>query len=178
MKDAAKLLGLLAVGLFTAVLLYPFLHEFGHAAAAILAGAKVEEFHLLPLPNVLCNMRGVCAAGKAWIGAGGIALPIVIAALPCPKGFWTWYIRLLLKGISLLAVLISAVSAVLFLYGRPVANEDITQMLQLLPQIRYTVFPLLAAAAALLVCGIRRMRPLQTVCSFFAVPFVRRPEDG
>ena len=31
-------------------------------------------------------------------------------------------------------------------------------------------FPLLAAAAALLVCGIRRMRPLQTVCRFFCRP--------
>lgn len=175
MKDAAKLLGLLAVGLFTAVLLYPFLHELGHAAAAVSAGAKVAEFHLLPLPNVLCDMRGVHTAGKAWIGAGGIALPIVIAALPCPKGFWTWYIRLLLKGISLLAVLISAVSAVLFLYGRPVANEDITQVLQLLPQARYVAFPILAAAAALLVFGIRRMHPLQTVFRFFMFPVAGRP---
>ena len=175
MKDAGKLLGILVVGLGTAVLFYPFLHELGHTAAALLVGAEVAEFRLFPLPSVLCNMRGVGAWGQAFVGAGGLLLPIATICLPHPKHFWFWYIRLLLQGISLLAAFVSAVAAVLYFFGSPVANEDVTQILRALPEARYACLPVLTAMAVFLLGGLRRMHPLLNILRYFHISAVHRP---
>lgn len=39
MKDILKCIGLLIVGLFVAVIVYPFLHETGHSIVALAVGA-------------------------------------------------------------------------------------------------------------------------------------------
>ena len=59
MKDILKYLGLFFVGLFVAIIIYPFLHEAGHSMAAILVGAKVIDFNLLPLPYVTCEVSSL-----------------------------------------------------------------------------------------------------------------------
>ena len=60
--------------LFTAVLLYPALHELGHSLATLVFGGKVIEFHLLPLPNMLCDGSSVGNAGLVTIASSGVAL--------------------------------------------------------------------------------------------------------
>lgn len=44
-----------AIGLFTAVILYPFLHESGHSLFAVALGGKVTEFNLCRFP-ISCVM--------------------------------------------------------------------------------------------------------------------------
>ena len=60
--------------MFTAVLLYPALHELGHSLATLVLGGKVIEFHLLPLPNMLCDGSSVGNAGLVTIAVAGVAL--------------------------------------------------------------------------------------------------------
>ena len=60
--------------MFTAVLLHPALHELGHSLATLVFGGKVIEFHLLPLPNMLCDGSSVGNAGLVTIAVSGVAL--------------------------------------------------------------------------------------------------------
>lgn len=140
MKFALKAIMLFAVGLFTATVVYPVLHEFGHSAAAITVGAEVTEFNLLPLPNILCDIAGTDNTGVVIIGFSGMTVPFLISALIKPKTFWIWYANYVLKGINALAFIIAVISSICFMTGNPVSNDDITQILALLSSGQYFCF--------------------------------------
>lgn len=55
MKYVFKGVLLIAIGLMAAIIVYPFTHELGHSIAAWILGAQIYEFHLFPIPNVLCR---------------------------------------------------------------------------------------------------------------------------
>ncbi len=73
MKDCARCIGLLGVGLLTATVAYPLLHEAGHAVTAIMVGARVTAFQLFPVPFVVCDVSEIGGVAQAVIGIGGIA---------------------------------------------------------------------------------------------------------
>lgn len=133
-KNSFKILGLFVVGLITALLIYPFLHEGGHALIAFLVGADVVGFYLFPLPYVLCNVAEVDSVGQVLIGFGGIIIPFVLSAVIKPKRFWLWYTVLIIKGISLFAVILSLIATILYLNGISWTNEDIVQILEIFPE--------------------------------------------
>lgn len=102
MKDIVKCVGLLLVGLFTAIFAYPFLHEAGHAVAVVLFGAKVIAFHVLPLPYVVCDTAGLNTVSMVLIGLNGMFCPTILSVLFRPKSFWLWYGSFVMKGICIL----------------------------------------------------------------------------
>ena len=117
MKDAFKIAAVTLAGLFTAVFLYPFLHEGGHFLAAVIVGAEVKEFHLFPSPNILCDVHTVNIPGLIWIGLHGILFPFLLVCVVRPKKFWFWHINFVLRGICLLSFLISAAGFFLYTDG-------------------------------------------------------------
>lgn len=133
MKDVVKLIGIIGIGLFIAIIVYPVLHELGHVLVAIIIGSEVLEFNLFPLPNVLCNVSGVSTVENIMIGAGGIILPFVFSTVIYSKKFWIWYIGMVINIICLISFVISTIGCVLFLVAEPIENEDITQILNLCP---------------------------------------------
>lgn len=122
-----------AIGLFTAVILYPLLHESGHSLFAVVLGCKVTEFNLLPLPSIVCNASGLEARAIAFIGLGGLLFPLIFTALVNIKNFWVWLIGIYISFITFLSYLISLYSCIAYAYGTPVANEDVTQIINLYP---------------------------------------------
>lgn len=128
-KDVLRTGYLLLCGLFIAVIVYPFLDELGYSLAAVLFGAKVIEFHLLAIPNILCNSAGLSIFLLLMIGFSGMMLPFSISMLIRPKNYYMWYGGFVLKGISLLSFIISIVAVILYLCGSPVINEDVTQII-------------------------------------------------
>lgn len=161
MKDAFRCGALAVLGLATAMVVYPTLHELGHVLAAVACGAHVEEITWLPLPSVLCRMEKKTVASVVLIGFGGMALPYLITALPPPRRFWTWYFWLLLKGITVLAFAVSVVAIGLFCAGSPIQNEDMTKIMTAAPEYAtlYTVALLGAGVGS--ACRIVRSGPLQ-----------------
>ncbi len=133
MKDILKCIGLLIVGLFVAVMVYPFLHESGHSLVAFLVGARVIEFNLLPLPYIVCEVSEVGNIGKALIGLGGIVIPFIVSMSFKPKRFWLWYANLLIKGISIYAILLSVIAIIFYINDVNWQNEDIVQVLNIFP---------------------------------------------
>lgn len=154
MKDFLKCAGLLIVGLFVAVIGYPFLHESGHSLVAFLVGASVTEFNLLPLPYVVCEVSEVSDMENALIGLGGIVFPFIVSMSSKPKRFWLWYANLLIKGISTYAILLSAIATMFYINGINWQNEDIVQVLNIFPGGRW-IF--LVALCIMAIFGLMRL---------------------
>lgn len=131
MKDVFKYVGLFFVGLFVAIIIYPFLHEAGHSMMAILVGAKVIDFNLLPLPYVTCEVSSLNTTSMILIGLAGMFVPALISIIVRPESFWFWYCNLVIKFICLLSFAISFVAIVLYLFGVTIKNEDIVQVIDI-----------------------------------------------
>ena len=67
---------------------------------------------------------------------GGVGLPLVLAMLLRPKHFPLWYVVQLVKGISVLAILLSLISLIGCKYGVIVENDDIMNAVRLWPEGR------------------------------------------
>lgn len=122
------------VGLITAALLYPILHESGHSLATILAGGKVTEFKLFPLPYITCETSAINTSGTIMIGISGVLFPLLLSWLIYMDNFWIWLTGLYLNYICLLSFSISLYGCIKYLAGAPVVNEDITKVLELCPE--------------------------------------------
>ncbi len=132
MKASIKILGIFFFGLLSAVVIYPFLHESGHSFIALTVGAEVVDFHIFPIPSVMCDVLGISSLGLTAIGLGGIFIPYLISFVLRPKTFWGWYTNSIVRSISLLSIGISIVSIILQLNGISIQNEDIVQILNIL----------------------------------------------
>lgn len=129
-----RLTGILLVGLLSAILIYPILHEGGHALATILVGGKVCELQLLPLPFVTCESSKINLSGMIMIGLSGMLFPLLFSWIIYLKNFWIWLIGVYLNFICLLSFAISLYGCIKFINGSPIANEDITKVLELCPE--------------------------------------------
>ena len=74
MTDAKRGAMLLLLGLFTAVLLYPALHEGGHILVTLLLGGRIREVRLGAAASVLCG--GLRHGELAAVAFGGVGLPL------------------------------------------------------------------------------------------------------
>ena len=84
MTDAKRGAMLLLLGLFTAVLLYPALHEGGHILVTLLLGGRIREVRLGAAASVLCGgLRHGELAAVAFAGAGDAASTEALSAVVC-----------------------------------------------------------------------------------------------
>ena len=127
--DVKKIGMLLIAGLSVAIVIYPTIHELGHSIAALIVGAEVIEFNLLPLPSVLCNVGNVSRCGMVFISIGGNIFPLLLVLIS-PQRFWSWYSCFTMRWISLWSFIISEVAIISFCFGIPFDKDDITYVLQ------------------------------------------------
>lgn len=156
---------ILAIGFASALFIYPFIHELGHVLASVCVGADVLEFTLFPLPSVLCDVGTIDDTSKVVIGFGGMVLPLIIAEIVPQKWFWTWYIRMLLKGISLLSFVISVVSVT----ANCNPQDDMMNVLKYWTADKSILLLLLSGAAGIIILSIIRERPIKRLCLYFGV---------
>ena len=137
MKEFRKVITMLLIGLAVAIVIYPFFHESGHSIATLIVGGDIVEYHLWPLPNITCNVGNVSVGGKVLIGVSGMLFPIAITTFLFhpQKKFWLWYANLIFRGICLLSIAITGAAVFLFSIDKPVANEDITTVLNIAPDL-------------------------------------------
>lgn len=135
LKLILKFFALLIVGLLIAVIIYPFLHETGHSLLAMIFGAKIMDFQILPIPSVLLKMSSsISEFDFVLIGLSGMLLPYLISILLPAKTFWKWYVRIALRLICMLSFTMSIASILMYQKGSPMPNDDITIILQNFPQ--------------------------------------------
>lgn len=149
------------IGLFTAVILYPCLHESGHSLFAVALGGKVTEFNLFPLPSIVCNVNGLKASTAAFIGLGGLLFPLIFTALVNVKNFWVWLIGIYISFINFLSYLISLYGCIAYAYSIPVVNEDVTQIIDIYPRAFSGLIILLIALMGIVAFQVVKSKGLQ-----------------
>ena len=155
MTDAKRGAMLLLLGLFTAVLLYPTLHEGGHILVTLLLGGRIREVRLGAAASVLCG--GLRHGELAVVAFGGVGLPLALAMLLRPKYFPLW------------DVVLSLISLIGCKYGVIVENDDIMNAVRLWPEGRGVCLVLLCAGLLLSVGSICAARPVQRVGEYFGI---------
>lgn len=169
MKDALKCFGLLAVGLLTAIFLYPFLHELGHTVAATFFGRQVCDFRLFPIPSVMCEMDVTNIPAIIVVGFSGMMLPYLLSLIPLGKHFWIWYMWLIISGICLLSFTVSIVGVFLYVNGSPMANEDITQIMKFTDEYYMLYLAILIGLSIVRTIQIVRTKPIKRCMKYFGV---------
>lgn len=169
MKDALKYFGLLAVGLLTAIFLYPFLHEFGHTIAAIVFGRQVCGFRLFPIPSVMCEMDVTNKISIIVVGFSGMLLPYLLSLISPRKHFWVWYLWLIISGICLFSFSVSIAGVILYATGSPMANEDITQIMRFTEEYYVLYLAILIVLSIIRTVQIVRTKPIKRCMKYFGV---------
>lgn len=168
MKEILKIIGLIMVGLLTALIIYPFLHEIGHSFVALLVGARITNFKILPIPFVECEVTNIGSAEQMFIGLGGIVFPFVLSMSLKLKWFWGWYANMILKCISIYSVILSIIATVLHVNEKSWQNEDIVQVLNLLPNCKWLFLVLLCLMCIFGVFQILHEKLITRCIDFFA----------
>lgn len=169
MKDALKCFGLLAVGLLTAIFLYPFLHELGHTCAAIIFGRQVCDFRLFPVPSVMCEMDITNEFAIIVVGFSGMLLPYLLSLILPRKHFWVWFLWLIISGICLLSFAVSIAGIFLYVSGSPMANEDITQIMKFADEYYVLYLATLIVLSVIRSVQIVHSKPIKRCMKYFGV---------
>lgn len=169
MKHLLHYIGLTAIGLTTAILLYPLLHELGHVVASLVLGAEISNLKLFPLPSVMCKLNTSNVLYVVFVCFNGMLLPYMVSIIPPEKHFWNWYIWFVISGICLLSFVISIISIVSYRIGRPMANEDITQALIYAPQYHVLYIVVLVVLSLLRIVQIVHTHPIQRCLKHFEI---------
>ncbi len=169
LSDVLTMIGIIVIGLTVAIFVYPFLHESGHSIAAFAAGAEVKEFCILPVPYVICNVAMLTNWQQIIIGVSGAFFPLFISLIIPRKWFWSWYIRFLLMGISLLAFVISTVTLICPDGIQFNPQDDMLQVAGLWFGSPTSLLLLLCGMCIVIVLFISRDRPGRMICKRFGV---------
>ena len=161
MKFFLKISCLFIIGIITAVIVYPILHELSHSIMCIFWGAEIIEINMLPYPSVLCNVSDVDTIGTIVIGMSGMLLPYIFVNIIKVKFFWIWYATYIVKVISALAFVISNISSFCFLVGKPWPNDDTTQILMMWGDNKWIFLVILIILSIVAVFGLVSEKPLK-----------------
>lgn len=166
-KNGIRYVALFAVGLGMVILIYPALHEGGHALVAWLMGIPVVEAQVLSAPRVQCDLRNATAVATECVGWGGVVLPLLLSFLCRPRRFWVWYAVFVWRCIAVFACVLAGVSTVLFVCGAPMPDDDMTRLLVLFPH-RWRGYLLLSSAlSAFGVAWLVRDHPFRRCAAYF-----------
>lgn len=169
MKDAFKYTGLFVIGLLTVILFYPFFHEIGHIITVMALDYKISTVQLLPLPCVICEMDMSNEFAMVIVGFGGILFPYLISLIFPKKYFWLWYFWLVISGTCLLSFAISIIGIVFYNLGKPINNEDITQIMVHSGENYIHYLVMLISLSALRIIQIINTKPIKRCLKEFNV---------
>lgn len=111
---------LLLIGIGTAAILYPVIHELSHLLCALVFGAIVIDYTVFPIPSVLCNVGGLNDWQLFLVVLSGPIIPFIIGIILKINNFWIYYIKTVI-------VLISGFSFVISIIGMRLNWEILTE---------------------------------------------------
>lgn len=153
--------------LFTAVIVYPLLHESGHILVAIIMGAKITGFNLYPTPYVACETMFKNNILQVFVGFGGTIIPFITVRILKFKFFWIWYVLFATRVINALSIFLSIVSLCFFAKGIIWENEDAVKMVNIIPNASLVIF---VSFLVLFVCetiGLIKENPYKKCLKYF-----------
>lgn len=168
MKMLFKEFLIIPVGLITAILIYPILHESGHILCAEIFNADVVEFNLMPLPNILCNISDLTDTQRILVGISGPVYPFVLASFFKPNGFWGKYIKTIIIGINILAFSLSII-AFIFETSTLTEQDDYFRAFSMTSFGKEIGLILSVIPIAVSVLDLRKMKCKKTLFEYFEI---------
>lgn len=163
MKYYLKLIMILPVSLFVAIIMYPFMHELSHTICAIAMGANLVDFSLFPLPNVICDVGTMSSVKLFFVAVSGTMLPLLLCTVIRGKNFWVNYMSLLVTGISIMSFSIS-IFGFIFTPELILEQDDI---------VRFSTFIIGGTSISIVICIFGILISIVTInktikrCNFF-----------
>ena len=124
-----KLIWMYLTAMFTAIFIYPVLHEMGHFLAALLVDADVVEMSVFPLPHVSVLVDSKNSWGQAAIGMGGLLFPMLCTAYR-PRRFSSYIVVGTIVFINFLSWLVSCAALLANCLGFCWESEDVIIVMQ------------------------------------------------
>lgn len=106
--------------LLSVFIIYPFLHELGHALALMSVKCKIVSFSVFPLPFVLCE-GSMTDCQTAIVAVSGNLLPVAMLLLPVPKNMFFRSMIMMMGTVSIVFCVVSVVGTAV-----PLPYDDIS----------------------------------------------------
>lgn len=177
-KDLIKMLKIILISFVLIYLVFPLVHEGGHAFFSVLAGAEVLSVEIFPTPCVLCSSAGLEVFEILFIGSGGMVMTFLFSVIfNFKKNFYLWYSGFFFRVITVASLLISCISSVLWGFGISLENEDAVIMLN---YCNSALYPIILGTASLLfftLVMIKRDNFIRRTGEFFNIGFTEKTKN-
>lgn len=160
-------MGLILITITVMLLLYPLLHEFGHAAFAVLFGADIKGAGLFPYAYVSVDLSGCTQAQIFWMLCAGSVFPL-LCAVPVFKNYCLYYIGITIALITLASSVISFFAV--FMYPNMSAGvyDDYISLLRIDPGMKVFAAGVLVVQILTASLYVALSHPLNRTVRFFS----------
>ena len=161
-----KLVWMYVIAMFTAIIIYPMMHEAGHFIAAVLVGADVVEISVLPIPYVSVFVNEKNLLGKVLIGMCGMIFPMLCIAFRPKRLFGTVIVSTIML-INAIAWMLSCLALIANQMGFCWENEDIITVSQCIGGVETGVFFFCLIAMTVNIHVLFKRKTIGRIMSFF-----------
>lgn len=165
-KTAKKTIYILFLGLFTAVILYPLLHETGHLLSVGIFGGKIAEFSFLFNRTILCDITDFSENQTALVGLSGVLLPTAFSLIFNFKTFTAKLTLLFLRFINIYVLFLSMLYAFAYRFDVYITENDILTALSVSPTLFYATAFGFGVLIFILYHQIKKTAPLSFISKF------------
>ena len=159
-KIAFKSLLLLLIGIFTAIVIYPTLHEMGHVIIGSISDAKTIEIDFCRLVfRINANYTG-------WAAVGSIVLPVLISNMMTDKCIFIWFIKVVIKCNNVLYALAFYVDLIYQKQGYNGYIEDVKNIVEYRKDKLWLYYLVLIVIAVKELLWLKETEILDTVYKF------------
>lgn len=130
MKRLLRFLLLIPISAFTLFILYPLVHECGHALATLALGGRIGSFSFFPIPHVESGIPNDNMTIVAIVSLSGLLLPLLTSLPFIHLRGYIGYTVLLMLLISLIANIMEVIVVIQYNVGIVVNGDDIVLFLQ------------------------------------------------
>ncbi len=161
-----KLVWMYMIAIFTALFVYPLLHESGHFLAGLLMGADIIEMSVFPMPYVSMLVDPFDPFEHSVIGMCGMIFPMVCIVFR-PRHFVSSIVVGTIAFVNALAWLLGCVALVADHLGFCWKNEDVITVIHSMEGVETGAFCFCVAVLIVSFCALFSRNYVQRILSFF-----------
>ena len=165
MRFWVKSASVVAVSVFTSIIVYPLLHEAGHITAALIIGYEIKEIGI-DSALYIRFMADSNVLKVLFVTFGGMVLPVLVSWLIPGRCFYLWLIKTVIIATGAVVVLLSVLSVVLCIAGFDIRENDLISVAEFSSASVCICLVLSVLIEALLFYVLKSQRPFERMYIF------------
>lgn len=162
----AKLVWMYLTAMFTAIFIYPVLHELGHFLAAIVVGADIVNLSVFPSPYLSLLLDNPEPAKQVTIGMFGMMFPVMLGMIK-PNKLTSSTVVYTVRLVNIFAWLLSCIAIVMNHLGSCWENEDIITVIRSVGGGETAIFIFCVGVFGFCLFVFFKEKPARRMISFF-----------